>query len=178
MGMGFTLHCRKCGYSISGNLGVGFFFPSVYQRTMAAARSGKLGETLKTFLDDHPDGALNTENVFLQCTDCGSLEFGQDLSMYIRNSAIPRREQGRWSVAAPYADEDYVSPMELERENTYELYGRGNTCKKCGKPMKPISDNDLEEQMNKDPENRGRTEIGCPVCKELLWVDDNIMMWD
>ena len=54
MGMGFTLHCRKCGYSISGNLGVGFFFPSVYQRTMAAARSGKLGETLKTFLDDHP----------------------------------------------------------------------------------------------------------------------------
>ena len=170
MGTGYTLRCKKCGYRISGNLGVGFFFPKAYQETMMAAREGKLGERIQRFLEEHPDGALKAETVFLQCEECGKLTCGMDLSMYIRNPEMPRKEHGRWSVAMPFEEEDYVSPMELEDEGTDQFYDYGNLCEKCGKPMKPITDNDLMK-------NRERTEIACPKCKEWLWID-KMLMWD
>ncbi len=177
MGRGFTLQCRKCGYETSGNLGVGFFFPVDFQKTMEAARAGKYGETIRQFLIDHPDGTLNTENVFLQCTGCGELAFGQDLSMYIRNTDASRREHGRWSVAAPYEETDYVSSMELEQENAYEFVSWGNVCGKCGKLMKPISDGNLLCKENGCEEVGDQTVLNCPKCKEPLYIA-NMFMWD
>lgn len=177
MGTGYTLRCKKCAYKISANLGVGFFFPKVYQQTMEAAREGKFGETIRQFLQNHPDGALNIESVFLQCPECGSLKNGPDLSMYVRNQEIPRRENGRWSVAAPFEDADYVSPMELEQENTYVLYAPGHICKKCGKPLKSITENELVKRDAGEVQERGRTVISCPKCGNSLWIDD-VIMWD
>ncbi|QTE70319.1 hypothetical protein JRC49_10965 [Clostridiales bacterium FE2011] len=176
MGTGYTLGCKKCGYKISGNLGVGFFFPKAYQETMRAAREGKLGKRIQRFLEEHPDGALKAETVFLQCEECGKLTCGMDLSMYIRNPEMPRKEHGRWSVAMPFEEEDYVSPMELEDEGTYQFYDYGNLCEKCGKPMKPITDNELMDNNARD-ENDGSTVVTCPRCKERLWIED-IIMWD
>lgn len=177
MGTGYTLRCKRCGYKISANLGVGFLFPMAYQEAMEAARDGKLGKTVQQFLQEHPDGALNIESVFLQCPDCGTLESGPDLSMYIRNPDIPRREHGRWSVPAPFEEMDYVSPMELEQENTYILYAPGHICEKCGKPMKSITDNDLMEKDIGAEKKRGRTGVACPCCGRSLWID-GVMMWD
>ena len=177
MGTGYTLRCRKCGYEISANLGVGFLFPLAYQETMEAARAGKLGKRYQQFLQEHPDGSLNTEVVFLQCEECGTLKSGQDLSMYIRNPDVPRREQGRWSVAAPFEGEDYVSPMELDRENTYTLYAPGHICRKCGKPMRTITQDELWKIKMKSGADCGRTEVFCPKCREPLWIE-SISMWD
>lgn len=177
MGTGYTLHCRGCGYKISANLGIGFLFPVDYQETMEAAREGKLGKTIQQFLQEYPDGVLNTEGVLLQCPDCRTLESGLDLSMYVRNPDIPRREQGQWSVPAPFEKVDYVSPMELEEENTYILYAPGHICEKCGKPMKSITDNDLMARKAGAEKEAGRTVISCPCCGKPLWID-GVMMWD
>lgn len=177
MGTGYTLSCRKCGYEISGNLSVGFSFPMVYRQTMEAARAGKLGKTVRKFLKEHPDGALNAESVFLKCTGCGRMECGQDLSMYIRKPNVPKKEPGIWSVAAPYIGVDYVSPNDLKEGEAYELYDPyGNYCEKCGEPMRPISWREVGK-------NGGRsggaysTDITCPECGEPLWVTD-LIMWD
>ena len=175
MGTGYSLGCKKCGYEISGNLGVGFMFPLVYQETMEAAKAGKLGKTVKEFLEEHPDGTLNTGNAFLQCPECGDLKVGQDLSMYIRIPDVPRREQGRWSTAAPFPDAEYVSPGELEGEDTYRFHGYGNICEKCGKPMKPITIYDLDRRRYK--EKSDQSDVPCPKCRELLWISV-ISMWD
>ena len=177
MGSGFTLKCRKCGYEVSGNLGVGFLFPKVHLETMEAARAGEYGETIRQFLEDHPDGVLNTENVFLQCTGCGELAFGQDLSMYVRNKDVKRKEHGRWSVAIPFEGSDYVSPMELDRENTYEFVAWGNVCAKCGKPMKPISEDNLLCKKNSYGEIGEQTVLDCPKCREPLFIAERLM-WD
>ena len=42
MGQGYSLSCKKCGYKISANLGVGFAFPRVYEAVMKEAQDGKL----------------------------------------------------------------------------------------------------------------------------------------
>ncbi len=177
MGTGYTLQCRKCGYEISADLGVGFLFPRVYQQAMKAARAGKLGKKIQQFLREYPDGALDVENVFLQCPECGRLEKGQDLSMYVRNPDVPRREKGIWSVAAPFADADYVSSMELKEEQTYTLYAPGHICEKCGKPMKSITDNELMRSRFDKEKETDRTEVSCPECGDLLWIAE-IDMWD
>ena len=178
MGTGFRFRCDGCGWKSGANLGVGFFFPKAYKQTMEAARAGKLGERIRQFLIDHPDGALNAEEVLLLCDGCGELGCGQDLSMYVRNPDVPRRLQDPWSVAASYEDADYVSPVELKRENTYEYYGPGHLCRKCGKPMRSVSEEDLTEQMHGDSDHAGRTEIPCPKCGELLRFDGPVIMWD
>ena len=177
MGRGYMLRCGKCGYGIAADLGVGYNFPSVYRKTMEAARTGRYGGAVRQFLEEHPDGTLSTERVLLRCSGCGSLQCGPDLSMYLRKPDVPRREQGRWSVAAPYEGADYVSPMELEHEETYELYARGNRCGKCGETMQPITDDELEEQMRRHPQTRGQTEVRCPKCREWLRVE-SMLMWD
>ena len=177
MGTGYMLRCRKCGFDIKANLGVGFSFPKVYQRTIEDARAGEYGQTIQRFLQEYPDGALDVETVFLQCANCGTLKCGPDLSMYIRNSDVPRKEHGIWSVAAPFVDVDYVSPMELKRENTYILYAPGHICEKCGKPMKSISQNEITKTKSESGATSGQTEIVCPGCRELLWIE-GISMWD
>ena len=66
MGQRYSLCCKKCGYTISVNLGVGFMFPRVYEETLENAKTGKLGRNVQQFLKDHPDGALDCELVLLQ----------------------------------------------------------------------------------------------------------------
>ncbi len=83
MGSGYSLKCRKCGYEFSANLGVGFMFPLAYQETMEAGKAGKLGKEVKRFLEEHPDGVMDCSSVILQCSECGALGCGPDLSMYV-----------------------------------------------------------------------------------------------
>ena len=61
MGQGYSLCCKKCGYNINVNLGVGFMFPRVYEETLENAKAGKLGRNVQQFLKDHPDGALDCD---------------------------------------------------------------------------------------------------------------------
>ncbi len=178
MGTGYSLHCRKCGYKISAGLGIGYMYPLAWKQTMEEARAGEYGETIRRFLEEHPDGTLIPENVLLQCTSCGNLDSGVDLSMYIRRPEVSRREHGRWSVAAPNEGAEYVSPMDRDDDQTYVLYARGNICEKCGKLMRPITDKELDAQRSKGKGPETESEIPCPKCGELLWFDESGIMWD
>ena len=65
MGQGYSLGCKRCGYKISANLGVGFAFPRVYEAVMKEAQDGKLGKTVQSFL----------EGIFYQDYDAPEVEY-------------------------------------------------------------------------------------------------------
>ena len=67
--------------------------------------------------------------------------------------------------------------MELMYEKTYTLAVAGHLCKKCGKPMKRITQEDLSKVNRRSGENIGRTEISCPQCREPLWISE-VLCWD
>ena len=83
MGTGFRYECQKCGFKFSQMNGTGFLFPSVYAKTVQRAKNGELGEEIQQFFEEHPDGAVNAENVTLCCNSCGILATKMDLTMYI-----------------------------------------------------------------------------------------------
>lgn len=129
MGTGISLRCRKCGYEFSANLGVGFMFPLLYQQVMDAAGKGEVRQKVQSFVEEHPDGALDCDSVVLQCTDCGNLSCGPDLTMYVPGNNTPTRSVGNWPAARRRERTSYVVPWDLDK---YELFGYyDHRCGKC-----------------------------------------------
>ncbi len=175
MGHGYILRCKECHFEMTLNMGVGFLFPQVYQETMETAKSGEYGEVVQEFLISLPDGALNCENVLLQCPECGNLEMGPDLSMYIPGKDTKPREKGNWSVAFPFEGASYVAPWDL---NDYELVRRfEHKCSRCGAVMKCINQKDMEKKPGAVLAGEKESEFLCPKCGKPLW-HDGILMWD
>ena len=56
MGEGISCRCKKCGYTFSANLGVGFMFPKVYSETVSEMKKGTFGEIGKQFFEEYPHG--------------------------------------------------------------------------------------------------------------------------
>ena len=142
---------------------------------MKEAQDGKLGKTVQSFLIEHPDGALDCDQVLLQCDECGALERGMDLSMYIPKDAVEPRQKGIWSTAFSGEDYSYVAPWDLKE--SYSLYARYNhACKKCKGKMKVIKQKDLELQESRSPDHI-TSNIPCPKCKTPLSFE-GMIMWD
>lgn len=162
MGHGYTKTCMKCGYSFSCNEGIGFLFPKVYKETVDKAKAGKLGKVLKSFFEEHPDGAINAEYVTLCCDKCGDLRSRMDLTMYIPKGEKPKRlSNARWSVAFPHPAEEYVMSDKLEE--FYEKYADyPHKCGKCRGKMHVVIEGEV---------------LFCPNCKEPLDISEDIM-WD
>lgn len=59
--------------------------------------------------------------------------------------------------------------MAIEEEG-YRFYGYGNLCKKCGKLMKPIEENELQDFGFGEKKRRKQTSFTCPKCGECLQV--------
>ena len=175
MGRGYSLQCRKCGYKFSANLGVGFMFPRAYQQKMEAGKAGKLGKEVRTFLEEHPDGALDCNIVVLQCTECGALESAPDLSMYVPGEDSPAPSSGNWSVACPHEGTSYVAPWDLDSYKLVGLYD--HKCRKCKGKMKIIKEKEFEKLIRGADFDNKPTKVLCPKCKEPLWLGE-IMMWD
>ncbi len=162
MGHGFTMTCNKCWYSYSCKEGIGFMFPMVYKETVEKAKAGKMGKKLKTFFEEHPDGAINAEYVTLYCEKCGDLRNKMDLTMYIPKGEKPRMSpNARWSVAFPHQAEKYVMSDELEEfYEKYEDYP--HKCGKCRGKMRVVKEGEI---------------LHCPKCNEPLEISEEIM-WD
>lgn len=165
MGQGFNMVCPKCGYGIEAWLGVGMMYPLTYEKTIAAAEIGALGEQMANFLQEHPDGAIDASYVVGRCKKCGELENLMDLSMYLpKENFKPDKPKGRWSASMPFEEAEYVSPWDLEEP--YELFARyPHRCKKCGGEMKLFTE-----------ETIGR--IKCPRCKLRLEETAPPILWD
>ncbi len=174
MGRGFGLKCRKCRYSYGVNMGVGFSFPLVYQETIEAGKKGKLGEEVKAFLEEHPNGALNCDQVLLQCASCDALDQGMDLSMYlpVKGNDV---SQGKWSVAYPFEECSYVAPRDLEK---YRLVCRyHHVCCECGGEMKVINEDNLVVGKKEPWNGYAESCVKCPICKKPMVIND-FVMWD
>ena len=175
MGRGIELVCKRCHYSFGVNFGVGFMFPLAYQETIEAAKEGKLGIDVKAFLCEHPDGALDCDQVLLLCTTCGKLDRDIDLSMYIPVGK-PVVHEHKWSVPSPQEDISYVTPWKLKKlymlVKPYE-----HICKKCGSRMRVIKEDDLLEEDQVSEEKDVTVNVNCPKCCLPMTVG-GYLMWD
>lgn len=59
MGTGYMLHCPQCNYQTLFFLGIGFAYPLVYAETQEKGNRGELGEDIKEFFSEHPDGVID-----------------------------------------------------------------------------------------------------------------------
>ena len=176
MGTGYVLSCRRCGYKQEAWLGAGFCFPVAYQKIMETARSGRLGEELRTFLAEHPEGALNTSTVLLKCGRCGVLKTAPSLSMYLPKRPEAQPAEGNRSAAFSGEGFPCVAPWEL-KEN-YTLSARYHyRCHKCGSEMKSYSSKALERLFSKYGMQEPVEELCCPDCEKALYFTD-VLKWD
>ena len=155
MAQGYSFKC-KCGYSFTPILGVGYLFPQVYQDLKKSAIAGELGEELKTFFTEHPEGAIDAETVVARCQKCGKYECVTNLSMYLPKDNAE-------AVVMPFEGEEYVTSWDLRE--SYELYAKyQHKCKSCGSDMDIIDEEDIR--------NNG---IICPKCGKTIKCDGIIM---
>ena len=149
MGTGVVMKCPKCGFRVTCTSGVSMSFPTVYMNTVSDAKEGKFGIELEDFFAEHPEGAINAENVTLCCDNCGSIRSEQDLSVY-----LPKDENKR-------SDTPYLMAEDLSKG--YELYAAyDHRCKDCGGHMHVIETYEG---------------LLCPKCKSALEWDRSIL-WD
>lgn len=169
MGQGYGCACKKCGYNLYANLGVGFLFPKVYQETVAAMKKGEYGAQGKIFFEEHPDGAIACDTVVARCTDCGEYLEVPDLTMYVPKkdyNPSENKPKGRWSVAFPFEGADYVSWSDLEEH--YDFFEKYNhKCSGCCGTAEII---DFEKELNSG-------NLACAKCDGKLEVTD-LIMWD
>lgn len=161
MGSGYTCTCKKCGFVFNAHVGVGFNYPSLYQETLKAAKSGRLGKQVKSFITENPDGAIDPKLVIARCEECGKYDSVPDFSMYIPKEGHPAsKSKGNWTVGSS-DDIEYVFDFDTD----YELKEKYNhKCKGCGGPLRIIGD--------KVPEH-----LPCPMCGGEMESEHSIF-WD
>lgn len=162
MGTGYEYTCPKCSYTFSFNQGVGFLFPKLYEEIVTAAKEGKLGEEIRQFFEEQPNGAIDAEKNLAVCTSCGEYESVLNLSMYIPESnRTEDKENQRWSFAFPFYGAKYVAPSDL-KENYRFIKAYPHRCRKCEGKMRIIKSSET---------------LLCPICEEVL-ENTGIIMWD
>lgn len=149
MGRGYTSKCEICGYEFSGTYGIGFLFPQQYEELVEKAKSGELGNEIQSFFEENEDGAIDAEYVTLCCEDCGNLEIGYDLSMW-----LPKEKN------EPVG---YVMRIDLE-DNYKKVMDYPHICSKCSGKMKVIHQKDHKK-------------LKCPKCKKIM-KEDKMLLWD
>lgn len=182
MGDGRKYICKKCGYRLDATWGCGFMFPKVYAETKEKMLSGELGAEAKSFLEEHPDGAVDCEWTLAQCTECGQYETVMDLTMYIPKEGYVKKADPdrKWSTAAPFKGADYVTWRNL-REN-YTVYKKyPHECSNCKGKMRllplDIYDANAKNYFDAQKMNEEVNHLRCPVCGEILSVS-SIYNWD
>ena len=135
--------CPECReYSFGARFGVGMMFPHVHMETVSDMKSGKMGSEAQKFFAEHPDGAVNCEEVVMECEKCGKYDSRQALTMYVpKENYAHAKPEGIWSVAMPFGGADYVNSEELEE--CYTKYAEyPHKCEDCGGDMRIVADDE------------------------------------
>ena len=145
MSKGYMFKCEKCGYKFTAAFGVGFLYPKVYQETRTAALNGELGKEIQKFLQENPDGEIDSSKVLGRCTQCGHYEIVKDLTMYLPNENFPERE--------------IQFPVSWELQDYYKIFAKyHHECENCGGELEIFKATDL----------RNNGILKCPHCRESL----------
>ena len=169
MGTGFQLSCRRCGYTLEAELGIGFRYPVVYRKILESAKAGRLGEGPQRFLEEHPDGVLNCNTVLLVCRECGCLKTGPDLSMHLPKSGEVPSVEERWP--APFRYDDVSCRLTQQTlEEDYLPAGRYQyECHKCGGMMTTVREKTLNRVFEKYGFQDPVPALACPDCEKPLY---------
>lgn len=166
MGYGKIFRCKHCGYVFEMLIGIGMAFPMKYEETMEAARNGELGESLKIFLAQHPNCALDITRAPYECEKCG-LYFNADrLDAYLPKCETKSNEGESqiWSVSIPGKWYKYVTPHEIK--SNYDLALKyQHHCHECGGMLRELSDGKIEKGLE------------CPQCCSIMEEIDELY-WD
>ncbi|MBQ9902520.1 MAG: hypothetical protein IJM51_09105 [Clostridia bacterium] len=150
MGMGYSLVCRKCGYSRNLFAGCGMMYHHVLSEKTEEARSGVHGEKLKLLFEQYPNGCIDAMNEIYYCAECRTVECESSLDFY------KPKDSGR------SADDDVFGRDMSE----YELVEKHqHLCPKCGSPMKNIM------RLTAD------TPVDCPECGSEM-ENGHMLMWN
>ena len=172
MGNMIICRCNNCCFERNLNLGIGFSYPQVYNRTVERMKNGELGEEAKIFIDENPYGAVDCSLIAASCTDCGNIQSVMDLTMYIPKDLgkvkhIRRRKRGIWSIAYPGKKDDYVDVNSYENKDLYMEYRKyEHKCDLCGGRLEIIRDFELKSG-----------ELKCPQCGGILVIEAGAC-WD
>ena len=167
MGLTYGYECKICDYKFIANLGVGFRFPEVYQRTVEEMKAGVYGELGSIFFELYPEGAIEIYETAYRCKKCGDYKSLPRLSMYIPNEGYhhePAKE--RWTVSYPWDGTDYISLGEI-REHYTLLEEYDHRCT-CGGEM---------ESITKQGDLIDKEDMICPHCNiplDCYWMEQ----WD
>ena len=157
--------CRKCGFRFYESYGMQYMMSIVYEETVNKAKAGKLGEVIQRFFRENRDGAIDVEDVTLCCMECGSLENGYDLSMWISsNETNDSSVDYEYKSAEESSDNiGFVTPSDL-LERYRKVMDYPHICKKCSGKMRIIRAEDQET-------------LNCPICRKPLESEGRIL-WD
>jgi len=161
MGQGYTYVCKKCGKQYSVMTGIGFLFPQEYKQTMKKIAEGKQGRKRQELFKKIPFLAVDAENYYYECENCGSWSVEQGLDLYEPKDEekIKKKQYGEETVEE-WGEAPYVDGYQLKTE--YVLIDRyEHKCPKCHSIMK---------------KNARRKIISCPECgtrnrpaEDVLW---------
>ena len=152
MGKVYSLHCKKCNFKFEFNFGIGMLYPVIYEKTIISAKNGELGENIKQFFIENPDGVIDISKVLARCTQCGQYELVQDLSLYLSKDI----------------KEKY--PIFGRLKDNYKLFSKyQHYCKICNGEMKIFKEEDLKKHNKND--------FICPICNNKMIIK-NCGFWD
>lgn len=165
MGKGFMSECMKCHLTFEGYYGAGLLYPQKYEEIMEDIKSGKLGEEIKKIFEEHPDAAFDASTTVLLCEECGFIETGDNLSVYltINEEAESNEQSERWSVAFEAKDFKLILPWDF-KDNYRKIYDYPHRCSRCSGKMEIVREEEYEC-------------LHCPDCKEKMKVVD-FFRWD
>ena len=149
MGMGYTLVCKKCGYSRHLFLGCGMMYNEVLREKTEEARQGQHGERLRTLFERYPNGCIDAMNNLYYCPDCRTVACESSLDFF--KPKDPTRD----------AEDDFFGP-DMDEFELVEKHQ--HLCPGCGKPRREVMRLTENEPVN-CPECGGAMESGHP----LLW---------
>ena len=161
MGVGYTYVCKKCGYTFSANLGVGFNYPKLFQEVMKKAKKGDLGMQAKRFLKENPNGVISPRNVIARCEACGEYEGVFDFNMYVpKVGHDPKPSKENWSVTSQNDGIEYV--FDFDEYDLKENFD--HRCSSCGGKLHVLDEEEPEV-------------LECPHCGEDMLIE-GMIYWD
>ena len=140
MGMGYTLVCKKCGYSRHLFLGCGMMYNEVLREKTEEARQGQHGERLRTLFERYPNGCIDAMNNLYYCPDCRTVACESSLDFF--KPKDPARD----------AEDDFFGP-DMDEFELVEKHQ--HLCPGCGKPMREVMRLTENEPVN------------CPECAAM-----------
>ena len=166
MGYGKIFRCKKCGYVYEMFTGIGMAYPMVYEETMETARNGELGETLKSFVIEHSDCALDISRAPYVCEKCGLYSNADRLDAYLPkpSTKVDEKETQIWSIAFSGKGYQYVTPHEIETKYDLALEYQ-HYCQNCGGKLRELTDDELDKGLE------------CPQCCSRMEEIDEVH-WD